>query len=59
MPDCREKLLVPGAKKDGFSLFQQILPFFFIDDAQPESEAVNLDKVVNKNNKGSSVYDEL
>ncbi len=59
MLDGREKLLVPCAKKYGVALFQQILPFFFIDNAQPESHAVNLDKVVDKNNKGSGVYKKL
>ena len=59
MPDGREKLLMPCAKKDRATLFQKVLPFFFIDDAQPKSHAVNPDKVVNKNNKGAGVYNKL
>jgi hypothetical protein len=59
VPDGREKLLMPCAKKDRATLFQKVLPFFFIDDAQPKSHAVNLDKVVNKNNKGAGVYKKL
>jgi len=59
VPDGREKLLVPGTKQNGAALFQKSLPFFFINDGKPEGQAVNLDKIVNKNNKGSSVYDEL
>lgn len=55
MPDGGKKLLVPGAKQDWFSLFQQMLPFFFIDDLKAEGQTVNPDKVIGKNNKGAGI----
>ena len=59
MPDGREKLLVPGAKKDRSALFQQCLPFFFVDDLKSEGQAVKPDKVIGKKNKGSGVNEKL
>lgn len=59
MPDHREKLLVPGTKKDWSALFQLGLPFFFIDHLQAEGQAVNSDKVIGKKNKGSGINKEL